>query len=53
VGFGTGTTAVGFSGGTLTVTEGAASASFVLAGSYAAGGFQIGTDAHGGTDITL
>ena len=53
VGFVTGTTAVGFNAGTLTVSEGAASASFVLAGSYAAGGFQIGTDGHGGTDLTL
>ena len=52
VGFVTGTTGVGFNAGTLTVTEGAASASFVLAGSYAAGAFQIGTDAHGGTEIT-
>jgi uncharacterized repeat protein (TIGR03803 family) len=52
VGFVTGTTTVGFNGGTLTVTEGASSAGFTLSGSYVAGGFQIGTDGHGGTDIT-
>jgi len=52
VGFLTGTTTVGFSGGTLTVAEGAQSASFALVGSYAAAGFVIGLDGHGGTGIT-
>jgi hypothetical protein len=50
--FVTGTTTVGFNGGTLTVTDGAQSAGFMLTGSYAANGFQIiGSDGHGGTEI--
>jgi T5SS/PEP-CTERM-associated repeat protein len=55
VGFVSGTTTVGFSGGTLTVSGagGAQSAAFVLAGSYAAGAFAIGSDGHGGTAVGL
>ena len=51
VGFVSGTTTVGFSGGTLTVSGGGQSASFALAGSYAAGAFTIGSDGHGGTGV--
>jgi hypothetical protein len=52
VAFITGTTTVGFNAGTLTVSEGASSAVFTLSGSYAADGFQIESDLHGGTGIT-
>jgi hypothetical protein len=52
VGYVKGTTTVGFSGGTLTVTDGAQSAAFSLSGSYDVAGFQIGSDGHGGTGIT-
>ncbi len=51
VGFVPGTTTVGFSGGTLTVTDGAQKAAFSLTGSYEASGFQIGSDGHGGTGV--
>lgn len=53
IGFVSGTTSVGFSGGTLTVAEGGASAAFILTGSYTPGMFQLGSDGHGGTAITL
>jgi hypothetical protein len=50
--FVTGTTTVGFTGGTLTVTEGVQSVAFTLTGTYAAGGFHIiGPDANGGTEV--
>ena len=52
VGFVTGTTAIGFSGGTLTVSKGAQSASFSLAGSYAASSFHVASDGHGGSAVT-
>jgi hypothetical protein len=52
MGFVTGTTTVGFSCGSLTVADGAARASFMLVGSYAAGGFAIGSDGHAGTQVT-
>jgi hypothetical protein len=52
MGFVTGTTTVGFSCGPLTVADGAARASFMLVGSYAAGGFAIGSDGHAGTQGT-
>jgi hypothetical protein len=52
IGFVSGTTSVGFNAGTLTVSDGAPGASFVLSGSYAAGGFHIiGSDGHGGTEV--
>ena len=53
VGFTTGTTTVGFSNGTLTVASASQSAMFSLTGSYAANGFQIAADGHGGTAVTL
>jgi large repetitive protein len=47
-----GTSTVGFNAGTLTVTDGAQSATFSLSGSYAANSFQIiGSDGHGGTEV--
>ena len=52
MGFVTGTTTVGFTGGTLTVADGAQSAAFILSGSYAAGSFHIASDGHGGTAVT-
>jgi hypothetical protein len=52
IAFVTGTTTVGFNAATLTVSEGAQSAAFVLSGSHAAGGFHvIGSDGHGGTEV--
>jgi hypothetical protein len=53
VGFNAGTTTVGFNNGTLTVANGANAAAFTLSGSYSAGGFQIGSDGHGGTGVTF
>jgi hypothetical protein len=51
VGFVTGTTTVGFNSGTLTVSNASQSAAFALTGSYAQGGFQLGSDGHGGTAV--
>jgi hypothetical protein len=52
VGYVTGTTMAGFNGGVLTVSTGAQSASFSLAGVYDPNGFQIiGSDGHGGTQV--
>ena len=42
-----------WSGGTLTVSNGAYTAAFGLGGTYARGNFHIASDGHGGTGVTF